>query len=114
LAASPTAEHAATLLDGHARLREASAFIAGTVPHREKHGGGRIAYDRWGPRVRKFFYLDSNSGIVTKCHEPTCFIQKMEVQEGEFRFRMLLAGPRYKRVTDWRRKKGRDRKSSLS
>jgi len=65
LAASPTAEHAATLLDGHARLREASAFIAGTVPHREKHGGGRIAYDRWGPRVRKFFYLDSNSWIVT-------------------------------------------------
>jgi len=24
-----------------------------------------MAYDRWGPRVRKFFYLDSNSGIVT-------------------------------------------------
>ena len=36
------------------RLPEASAFITGTVPHREKHGGGRMAYDRWGPRVRNF------------------------------------------------------------
>ena len=54
LATPPTAEHAATLLDGHARLREASAFITGTVQHREKHGGGRMAYDRWGPRVRNF------------------------------------------------------------
>jgi len=44
----------------------------------------------------------------------TRFIQKMEVQEGKFRFWMILEGSRYKRVTHLRRKKGRDRKSNLS
>ena len=35
---SPTAEHAAMLLDGHARLWEASSPLLRTVPHREKIG----------------------------------------------------------------------------
>ena len=40
-----------------------------------------MAYDKWGPRVRKFFYLDSNFWIVThwsgaaetgERHRPAC------------------------------------------
>ena len=57
LATSPTAEHAATLLDGHARLRETSAFITATVRHMEKYGRGRIVYDMWGPHVRFEFFV---------------------------------------------------------
>jgi hypothetical protein len=57
---------------------------------------------------RSLLALVSVVTVVLVCHEPTCFIQKMEVQEGEFRFWMLLEGSRYNRVTGWRRKKGRD------
>ena len=44
-------------------LREASDAIPRTVWHREKRGRET---DMWGPRVRKFFYLNFNFRIVTR------------------------------------------------
>jgi len=45
-------------------LRESSGHYC-DVQNRKKYGRGEGETDMWGPRVRKFVYLNSNFRIVT-------------------------------------------------
>ena len=45
-------------------LRESSGHYC-DVQNRKKYGRGEGETDTWGPRVRKFVYLNSNFRIVT-------------------------------------------------
>ena len=65
LAASPTAEHAATFLDGHATASGGVGAITANRASPGETGRREGENDMWGPHVRFDFHLISNLWIVT-------------------------------------------------